>query len=282
MSSMSITATVKAECTPTPDCASIGYTATSCDGDSIKCPFDLSKLFCVPCDNDYKYTCDADGETPKGNVCGGKYASCECTSSEYVFSNGACECKNITPTDCLTGTIYYASGICSNTYVSCHNPVGVVVKDRELIASIYPVERWWSIDRVNISGLANIQDEVDAYSDYSGFSNTAAIVAHYGGNANVSSNAGIYCYTYAPLGLENTRTKWYLPALGEVWDYIYSNANTIKNISAMTGSAIANSYVVSSTARSISTIWNVGINGGTVGDYYKDTSYTVICLLAIK
>ena len=40
-----------AECVPVPDCASIGYTETSCDGDSIKCPFDTTKLKCIPCDS---------------------------------------------------------------------------------------------------------------------------------------------------------------------------------------------------------------------------------------
>ena len=37
------------ECTPAPDCASLGYskTATDCKGvDAIKCPFDTSKLYC--------------------------------------------------------------------------------------------------------------------------------------------------------------------------------------------------------------------------------------------
>jgi len=272
----------RAECTPTPDCVSIGYTATSCDSKFVRCPFDTSKLFCVPCDNDYKYTCDADGEVPKGNVCSGKYASCECADSEYIFTNGHCECKNITPTDCLIGAIYYASGVCSNAYVSCHNPVGVVVKDNELIASIHPVEMWWSIDRANISGLADISDYTVARSDYSGFSNTAAIVCHYGGNTNVSSNAGVYCYTYAPWGWENTRTKSYLPSLGEVWDYIYSNANTIKNICAMTGSVIVNNYIVSSTENGAESVWNIGIHVGSGGFYYKDSPHTVICLLAIK
>ena len=37
-----------AVCTPTPDCASIGYTETSCETKSIKCPFDTSKLFVIP------------------------------------------------------------------------------------------------------------------------------------------------------------------------------------------------------------------------------------------
>ena len=34
-------------CKPVPSCESLGYTATSCSGDSIKCPFDESKLHCM-------------------------------------------------------------------------------------------------------------------------------------------------------------------------------------------------------------------------------------------
>jgi hypothetical protein len=46
-----------AECTPTPDCASIGYTETSCETDYLACPFDNTKLKCMPCDSTYRYNC---------------------------------------------------------------------------------------------------------------------------------------------------------------------------------------------------------------------------------
>ena len=74
---------VYGECTPAPDCASIGYTETSCEGDSLKCPFDITKLYCIPCDSSYKYACDGVGETGIGEACGGKYVSCSisCDSS---------------------------------------------------------------------------------------------------------------------------------------------------------------------------------------------------------
>jgi len=41
---ISSTSIAQAECTPTPDCASIGYTDTSCDGKFVRCPFDISNL----------------------------------------------------------------------------------------------------------------------------------------------------------------------------------------------------------------------------------------------
>ena len=73
-----------AECTPTPDCASIGYTETSCEGDSLKCPFDITKLYCIPCDSSYKYTCTGTREYGVGDSCAGKYVSCGICDSSFV------------------------------------------------------------------------------------------------------------------------------------------------------------------------------------------------------
>ena len=75
-----------AECTPTPDCASIGYTETSCETKALKCPFDTSKLFCLPCDTSFKYDCVGANITGgTGSACGGKYVSCECSGVEYLI-----------------------------------------------------------------------------------------------------------------------------------------------------------------------------------------------------
>ena len=88
--SLTMTGVANAACTPTPDCASIGYTETSCEGDSLKCPFDISKLFCVPCDSSFKYDCSGANMTGGvGSSCGGKYMSCSC-SGGGTFNNGEC------------------------------------------------------------------------------------------------------------------------------------------------------------------------------------------------
>ena len=42
-----LSTTTHAECTSAPDCASIGYIETSCEGEFVRCPFDTSKLFCL-------------------------------------------------------------------------------------------------------------------------------------------------------------------------------------------------------------------------------------------
>ena len=52
-------------CESYPDCATLGYTQTSCDDYSIflRCPFDDSKYFCSECDHTYSV------KDPTNNVC---------------------------------------------------------------------------------------------------------------------------------------------------------------------------------------------------------------------
>ncbi len=39
------------QCTPTPDCASLGYTETSCpDGGGVKCPWNTNLMYCPKCE----------------------------------------------------------------------------------------------------------------------------------------------------------------------------------------------------------------------------------------
>ena len=74
-----------AECVPYPSCASIGYTETSCETQAVKCPFDASKLFCLPCDTKYQYSCNEIGQTGSGTSCQGKYENCNCVSGYVSF-----------------------------------------------------------------------------------------------------------------------------------------------------------------------------------------------------
>ena len=75
----------RAECVPQPNCASIGYTETSCETQAVKCPFDSSKLYCLPCDSKYQYSCSGVGESGSGSGCKGKYESCTCADNYVSF-----------------------------------------------------------------------------------------------------------------------------------------------------------------------------------------------------
>ena len=76
-----------AECVPAPDCGELGYTAESCEGKFVRCPFDTTKLFCAPCDSVYQYSCTNAGEIGKGNSCNGKYIECGCADG-YELNGG--------------------------------------------------------------------------------------------------------------------------------------------------------------------------------------------------
>ncbi len=276
---------VYAECTPTPDCADMGYTQTSCEGKFVRCPFDTSKLFCAPCDSKFQYTCSGDNITGGiGSTCGGKYVSCECDANlGYYFDNGICTCSDITPTSCSVGAIYYADGTCSNDYIACQNPVGVVVKDNSLIVSLDIPIQLWSPQYVDVSTLVNTSSLSSAQSDYNGVSNTSALVSYYGEDTDVNSCAAIYCYTYAPDGLESSKNKWYLPAAGEWYRYMYVNYASIKNAWDKAGTTISQIWFWSSSEVNDTYSWFVNSEQGNIEWGGKaDGRLSVSCFLSIS
>ena len=281
LSSLTMTGVANAACTPTPDCASIGYTETSCEGDSLKCPFDITKMMCMPCDSSYRYDCTGDNITGGvGDTCGGKYVTCACSEGS-VFQNGACACDN----SCTVGAIYYSDGTCSACVDSNKTAVGVVVKDNELVASIDIQYQYWSADRVDLSGLTNYSSSTDAKTDYNGKANTLAIVDHYGTEVDTSSNAGVYCYNYAPAGMESTKNQWYLPAAGEIYEYFYGGGTNYSKINATwtkLGVSLSSTYFWSSSEYSDRYAWSVISSSGYVDDSNKPGYRSVSCLLAIN
>ncbi len=154
-----------AQCVATQDCATLGYTETSCNGGKgIKCPFgdgwycgggaaeDCIKLgydkdctgtgesgngetcngkyqSCT-CDSSYKYTCSGTGySSGSGTACGGKYTACTC-KSPYTWSSGACKCPSTYQYTC-SGT-GYSGGFgtaCGGKYTSCTCASGYEWKD---------------------------------------------------------------------------------------------------------------------------------------------------------
>ena len=271
-----------ATCTPTPDCASIGYTQTSCETKSVKCPFDTSKLFCLPCDTKFQYTCSGDNITGgTGSSCNNKYVSCSCSNSEYTFSNGECKCNDFTPSDCIIGAIYYPNGECSNDYISCQNPVGVVVKDNELVMS------WKSRTTITWGGygtdIADLPNFSSAEADYAGVKNTSIIVAsHTSLGETASSSAAIYCNEYAPKGMENTKGEWYLPAVSELYDYLYGNYSLIQNIyTTYLNSNIHGGWFWPSSEHSQDYMWYVNASSDSIGITSKNNKLGVVCLYSI-
>jgi len=280
VSSLTMTNMAHAECTPTLDCASIGYTETSCETTSLKCPFDTTKLKCLPCDSSFKYDCNGDNITGgSGTTCNGKYVSCECASGT-TFNNGECVCGEFTLTDCLVGTIYYSNGKCSNDYISCQNPIGVVVKDNELVMSA-PIRMVWGNYGTDVSGLTNISSSSTAKTDMNGKSNTSIIASEHSSSGLTSSNsAAIYCNSYSTDG--TSVGDWYLPAAGELYSYVYGNYDTINPVATTMGWTYFDGYAFwSSSENSNYYAWHVDSDDGTMYDYGKANLRSVSCLLAL-
>ncbi len=268
---------VYAECTPTPDCASIGYTETSCEGDSLKCPFDTSKLKCMPCDSSFKYTCEGDNITGAiGITCGGKYVSCECFVGGK-FNNGMCVCD----TACTVGAIYYSDGSCSTCVIPSKTAIGIVVKDNELLMTQKLTSVTWSSSYTGVAGITETTNSTNAKQDFNGKSNTLAIVETFT-NDTIDNNAAIYCNSYSTDG--TNVGDWYLPAVGELYSYVYGNYSKI-NIAMTKLNWVFGSYIFwSSSERDGGSAWNINpSNGGMLYGYGgKLGNYPVTCFLSIN
>ena len=288
---------VSAECVPVPDCASIGYTETSCEGDSLKCPFDTTKLYCPPCDSSYKYSCTGDNiKNPIGNTCNNKYAACECVAGA-TFSNGECICD----TSCNTiGNIYYSDGTCNSCNITDKTPVGIVAykdNNKHFIVSLETnIKVAWSTDQKDAEGNVIIGRYTDIPNLYNyaecetaltdplatGKEQTKIIVEAYGENA--VGVAAVYCYNYFPNGFEQSKNQWYLPALDEIFNIVVSNKKDINNGLSILGiSALNNGIHWSSSERPWSYVCNVNSSNRYLYGYAEKLhAHYVTCLYSIE
>ena len=293
--SLIMTGEVKAACTPTPDCASIGYTETSCETDYLACPFDSTKLKCMPCDSSFKYSCTGENiKNPIGVACNNKYVACEC-EDRTTFVNGECIRD---PLCDVVGNIMYSDGSCSENKLDNKTPVGIIAyKDdsKHLIISLETnISLPWSTTQkdaegnsiitysTDLAGLNNYSSQDLALSDSqaTGKEQTLIIVEAYGENA--TGVAAVYCYNYAPEGYEHTKGQWYLPATGELYDVVFNNnVNINKGFAALGMNSLNLSYYWSSSESARDRAWLVNSGYGDVYNFAKLASYAVSCLLAI-
>ena len=128
--------TINAQCVATQDCATLGYTETSCSGGSgVKCPFG-NKWACFKSEsefcNEYGFTLACTGTGYSGGAslaCNGKYNYCSCADG-YVWQNGACKQSAPDYSDCVIGALYYSDGTCSNDYISSKKLLGIVIYEK--------------------------------------------------------------------------------------------------------------------------------------------------------
>ena len=128
--------TINAQCVATQDCATLGYTETSCSGgNGVKCPFG-NKWACFKSDsefcNEYGFTLSCTGTNQTGGAsqaCNGKYNYCSCADG-YVWQNGTCKSSEPDYSDCVIGALYYSDGTCSQDKLSSKTLLGVVIYEK--------------------------------------------------------------------------------------------------------------------------------------------------------
>ena len=105
--------TINAQCVATQDCATLGYTETSCSGSSgVKCPFG-NKWACFKSESEictelgFTLTCTGTNQTGGvGKPCNGKYSECTCASG-YEWKDGSCQKQVLNGAQ---GDLYYCNG----------------------------------------------------------------------------------------------------------------------------------------------------------------------------
>ena len=111
--------TINAQCVATQDCATLGYTETSCSGGTgVKCPFG-NKWACFKSESEIKdqlctelgftLSCTGANQIGVGKACNGKYTECTCAEG-YVWKDGNCQKQVLNGAH---GELYY----CKDTVV---------------------------------------------------------------------------------------------------------------------------------------------------------------------
>ena len=234
-------------CIPTPDCAGLGYTATSCSGAFLRCPFDTTKMFCAS--GGGGGSSSGGGATPE--------------------SGG-----------CLVGMIYYSDGSCSQYRETDKTAIGVVVEDNAYVMSVPKSGiSWASSSSTDVTSIPNYTSSASsaAKNSYLGKLNTTAIVAAYSSDTT-SNNAAKYCNSYSTAG--TSAGQWYLPAAGELYDGLYLNNKKVTRAFAQLGVAVSG-YFWSSSELSGNYAWYVTASDGYMTYNYKGNDNSVSCLLAL-
>ena len=284
--------TINAQCVATQDCATLGYTETSCSGGSgIKCPFG-NKWACFKSDSEvcekYGFTlsCTGTNQTGVSKPCNGKYAECSCTS-DYKWNASSQKCEYDYKTHCVIGALYYSDGTCSQDKISSKTLLGVVIYEKSAsqmgwIMTVKPIQTNIAWDTASIYSTG-ITDKAASAS----CTNTQKLVAL--GSRFAAANAA---NNYKPTGTPSGKS-WCLPSY-KLLDNLNNSVNFAKVNTGITiagGAILGNVYdgaerVWSSSEYSGNDAWyfGAGTNGSFTMTYdrksYNDSTYVVRPVLA--
>ena len=217
-----------AQCVATQDCATLGYTETSCSGGSgVKCPFGNSWA-CFKSDSEvcqqYGFTlsCTGSNQTGVGKACNGKYSECTCATG-YIWNDSSQKCEYDYKTNCVIGALYYSDGTCSQDKISSKTLLGVVIYEKSAnqngwIMTVKPVATgiaWGLSNCTSTSCLTDIQASC---------TNTDVITA-YGNSSNYP--AAWAAKNYKPTGTPSGKS-WCLPSGGLLKNALTNSTNLTK------------------------------------------------------
>ena len=280
--------TINAQCVATQDCATLGYTETSCsDGTGVKCPFG-NKWACFKSGtefcNEYGFTLSCTGtgySSGASKVCNGKYNYCSCTDG-YTWDATNQICEYDYRTNCVIGTLYYSDGTCSQGKLSSKTLLGVVIYEKSAsqngwIMTIKPVKTAIAWDTGSYHSTGITDKAVSASC-----TNTKKLVAK--GSRFAAANAA---NNYKPTGTPSGKS-WCLPSY-DLLNNINDSVNLAKVNAGITiagGTILGNIYngyedIWSSSEDSQNTSWRFSVyTSGSFGMGYSDknnlsSNYTV-------
>ncbi len=239
---------VSAQCVATQDCASLGYTETSCENGGIKCPFGNTWA----CKSE---SCDRGENNP------------DCTYGSIYYNDGTC-IKEFVSGRIPIGVVVYMDTVDNQKWIMALDNAASYVK--------------WSPEYVDIPEITNYTIERTAVSDLKSCENTEAMLALGVGTYHPAAAAAKY---YAPAGAGSTKGKWCLPSAG-IWNMVNNHRTEIDAaISRVRGTSLgSSSYYWSSSECSSQYAWRWS-SSGVFHSYSKDdygySGYSVRPVLAI-
>ena len=284
-----------AQCVSTQDCATLGYTESSCPNGGVKCPFG-NKWFCASTEitpeqcTELGFTQICTGANQTGGAsqtCNGKYNICKCATN-FTWNTDTKSCEaNIA--NCTIGALYYSDGTCSNDYISSKKLLGIVIYEKSAsqngwVMTHKPIATAiaWGGYGTDIPGLTNITSESSLTDIQASCTNTDKITAQ--------GNSSKYPAAWAAKNYKEGNKTWCLPSGGLLNTALNNSANLTKfnaavykiQDSAGTSTAtilgnVSGGYEIvwSSSECSNLDAWEFG--AGTSGsfrmdDYYKSTN----------
>ena len=166
---------VSAQCVATQDCASLGYTETSCENGGIKCPFGNA------------WACKSENNSQGNN-------NQDCIIGSLYYSDGTC-IKEFVSGRIPIGVVVYMDTVDNQKWIMALDNAGIVVR--------------WSTEEIDVPEITNYTIERTAVSDLKSCENTEAMLALGESKYPAESTKGKWCLPSAGIWnmVNNHRTE---------------------------------------------------------------------------